>query len=219
MDEFLTEQSRTHIAGLMVRPRQFDEGDVTSALLDVFWSRGYARTSIDELTAAAGLLRGSLYCAYGSKESMFRAATERYVADLAAAIATDKTGLDGARHVLDTVARLTAGDPERRGCLILNAVPESRGLSAETRRALQDGLAAMQALLRARIREEQHEAGTDLDLEPLVAMLFAAAVAIRVLGRAGQGRRLLQNIATGAIDAAQRCFEQQPKKAARTRKE
>ena len=50
-------------------------------------------------------------------------------------------------------------------------------------------------------------------------MLFAAAVAIRVLGRAGQDRRLLQNIATGAIDAAQRCFEQQSKKATRTRKE
>ena len=38
-------------------------------------------------------------------------------------------------------------------------------------------------------------------------MLFAASVAIRVLGRAGENRRLLQNIATGAIDAARRCFD------------
>jgi TetR/AcrR family transcriptional repressor of nem operon len=191
----------------MVRPRQFDPADVDEALLDVFWSRGYARTSIEELTAATGLLRGSLYAAYGSKEGMFRAATRRYAADLAAAIATDRRGLDGARHVLDTVVRLTVADRERRGCPILNAIPEAHGLSAETRNELQGGLAAMQALLRRRVREAQADAGRpDVDLEPLVAMLFAASVAIRVLGRAGENRRLLQNIAKGAIDAARRCF-------------
>jgi hypothetical protein len=66
----------------------------------------------------------------------------------------------------------------------------------------------MQALLRKRLREAQADAGRpDVDLEPLAAMLFAASVAIRVLGRAGENRRLLQNIATGAIDAARRCFD------------
>ena len=65
----------------------------------------------------------------------------------------------------------------------------------------------MRALFRARLREAQAEAGTAVDLDPLVALLFAASVAIRVLGRAGQERRLLQNIARGAIDAARRCFE------------
>jgi TetR/AcrR family transcriptional repressor of nem operon len=190
----------------MVRPRQFDPGEVEEALLGVFWSRGYARTSIEELCDATGLLRGSLYAAYGSKEDMFRAATRRYVADLAAALRTDKTGLDAVQHVLETVARLTVRDPERRGCLILNAIPESHGLAAETRAQLEAGLGSMQALLRARLREAQAETGTEIDLEPLVAMLFAASVAIRVLGRAGEQRKLLQNIAKGAIDAARRCF-------------
>jgi TetR/AcrR family transcriptional repressor of nem operon len=190
----------------MVRPRQFEPAEVEEALLGVFWSRGYARTSVEELCDATGLLRGSLYAAYGSKEDMFRAATRRYVADLAAALATDKTGLDAAQHVLDSVARLTARDPERRGCLILNAIPESHALSAETRGELDAGLRAMQALLRARLREAQAEAGTDLDLEPLAAMLFASSVAIRVLGRAGQDRKLLANVAKGAIEAARRCF-------------
>ena len=192
----------------MVRPRQFDPADVDEALLGVFWSRGYARASLEELTAATGLLRGSLYAAYGSKEDMFRAATRRYVADLAAAIASEKRGLDGARHVLDAVVRLTTRDPERRGCLILNAIPEAHALSAGTQKELQDGLDAMQALLRKRLREARDAAGrTDVDLEPLVAMLFAALVAIRVLGRAGQDRRLLQNIARGAIDATRQSFE------------
>jgi TetR/AcrR family transcriptional repressor of nem operon len=174
----------------------------------VFWARGYARASIEELSAASGLLRGSLYAAYGSKEDMFRAATRRYVADLAAAVASPKTGLAGLRHVLDAIVRLTAQDRARRGCLVLNAIPEAHALSAAARRELQDGLDAMQALLRTRLREARTEAGgSHVDLEPLVALLFAALVAIRVLGRAGHDRRLLQNIARGALDAARRGLE------------
>jgi hypothetical protein len=92
--------------------------------------------------------------------------------------------------------------------VILNAIPESRALSPELRQELQDALASMQALLRKRVREALAGARrSDLDVEPLVAMLFAASVAIRVLGRAGQDRRFLQNIARGAIDAARRSID------------
>ena len=65
----------------------------------------------------------------------------------------------------------------------------------------------MQALLRAHLDQAQADAGTDLDLDPLVAMIFAATVSIRVLGRASQNRRLLKNIAKGTLEAAQRSFE------------
>lgn len=191
----------------MVRPRQFDPQEVDEALLSVFLARGYARASLDELCDATGLLRGSLYAAYGSKEDMFRAAVRRYVADLAAELATEKTGLDAIEHALGVVVRLTARDPERRGCVILNAIPESHAMSEETRGELNAALASMQALMRARLREAQAEAGTKLDLEPLAAMLFAASVSIRVLGRAGQERKLLANVAKGAVEAARRCFE------------
>jgi TetR/AcrR family transcriptional repressor of nem operon len=190
----------------MARPRTFDPAAVDEALLQVFWSRGYAHTSIEELSTTTGLLRGSLYAAYGGKEEMFRAAARRYAADLAAALATDTSGLDAVHQVLDTVVRRTVDDPQRRGCLILNAIPESHALSAETRVQLQRGLVSMQALFHHRLHEAQVEAGTNLDLEPLAAMLFAASVAIRVLGRAGQDHDLLANIATGAMEAARRRF-------------
>lgn len=191
----------------MVRPRQFDADEVEDTLLDVFWSRGYAHTSIDDLAEATGLLRGSLYAAYPGKEAMFRAAARRYVAQLTAALASDRRGLDGVRHVLDTLVRLTARDAKRRGCLLLNTIPEAHALSADTRREMRAALDSMQALLRARVREAQADAGTSRDLEPLVAVLFAAVVAIRVLGRAGHERRLLRHIAAGALETAERWFD------------
>ena len=43
----------------MVRPRGFDVDEVSEGLLNAFWLRGFARTSIPDLTAATGLLPGS----------------------------------------------------------------------------------------------------------------------------------------------------------------
>ena len=191
----------------MVRPRGFEVDEVAEGLLNTFWLRGYARTSIPNLTEATGLLPGSLYAAFGSKEDMFRVAVDRYIAQIRAAVTTGESGLAGIRSILDTVVRLTATDPERRGCLLLNAIPESSTLSEETRHGLQGGLKEMRRLLRDRLREARAEAGVTLDLDQLGALCFAAAVAIRVLGRAGQDRRLLQEIANGATVAVRRALE------------
>jgi TetR/AcrR family transcriptional repressor of nem operon len=191
----------------MVRPRGFEHEEVAEALLDTFWLRGYARTSIPNLTEATGLLPGSLYAAFGSKEDMFRLAVERYIARIRAALTTGVKGAEGIQSILDTVVRITVADPDRRGCLVLNAIPESTTLSEETRADLQTGLKEMRRLLRDRLREAQTEAGVSLDLDQVTALCFAAAVAIRVLGRAGHDRRLLQEIANGATAAVRRAVE------------
>ncbi|MDX2170683.1 MAG: helix-turn-helix domain-containing protein [Deltaproteobacteria bacterium] len=184
----------------MARPREFEADPVAEALLDAFWQRGFTRTSIADLSAASGLLPGSLYAAFGGKDAMFALVAGRYVAKLRAALAGGGAGIAGLRHVLDAVVRITVGDPDRRGCLLINTIPESAALSPPARAVVERGLGEMRALLRRRLREAGVPRGGDLDR--LVALLFAASVAIRVLGRAGHERRLLQDIADGALAAA-----------------
>ncbi|MFM1779653.1 MAG: hypothetical protein RIS51_798 [Actinomycetota bacterium] len=55
----------------MARPRAFDEAVVLSRARELFASQGYNGTSIDDLVKATGLLRGSLYKAFGSKRNLF----------------------------------------------------------------------------------------------------------------------------------------------------
>jgi TetR/AcrR family transcriptional repressor of nem operon len=196
----------------MARPREFELEAVAEGLLNAFWLRGFTRTSIAHITEATGLLPGSLYAAFGSKEKMFRIAADRYVEELRAAISGGPPGIEGIQHVLDTVVRLTARDPERRGCLLINAIPEASSLSPETRRMVQRGFQEMRGLVRERLREAQETMKTNgkktsADLDQLASLVFAALVAIRVLGRAGQDRRLLQVIADGATAAVRRCLE------------
>ena len=71
-------------------------------------------------------------------------------------------------------------------------------MSAETREQQDAGFSpCRRCCARACARRRTGRDGRMLDVEPLVAMLFAASVAIRVLGRAGHDRRFLQQIATG----------------------
>ena len=58
----------------MGRKRSFDDDEVLARARGVFLEHGYEGTSIDALVKATGLLRGSLYSAFGSKRGMFVAA-------------------------------------------------------------------------------------------------------------------------------------------------
>jgi TetR/AcrR family transcriptional regulator, transcriptional repressor for nem operon len=55
----------------VARPRAFDEAVVLSQARTLFANQGYNGTSIDDLVKATGLLRGSLYKAFGSKRNLF----------------------------------------------------------------------------------------------------------------------------------------------------
>jgi TetR/AcrR family transcriptional repressor of nem operon len=55
----------------MARPRGFAEDDVLALAAAVFARLGYNASSVDDLVAATGLQRGSLYKAFGSKRNLF----------------------------------------------------------------------------------------------------------------------------------------------------
>ena len=138
----------------MARPRTFDEDDVIAAARDQFWQRGYAATSVDDLTAATGLGKGSLYGAFGDKHALYLRALDDYIAaslrDIRASLrdpafrAYQRLG----RHVRGQ-ARMLIADKQRRGCLMAKSAAElgatddaveSKVAAAYT--AWRDGLAA-----------------------------------------------------------------------------
>ena len=49
------------------RPRAFDTQQALARARDLFWSRGYAATSVQDLVDELGVQRGSLYAALDRK--------------------------------------------------------------------------------------------------------------------------------------------------------
>jgi TetR/AcrR family transcriptional repressor of nem operon len=57
-------------------PNQAEAGDVPQVLdraTDLFWSRGYEATSVQDLVDALGVNRASLYATFGDKGQLFDA--------------------------------------------------------------------------------------------------------------------------------------------------
>ncbi|WP_142341029.1 TetR/AcrR family transcriptional regulator, partial [Bacillus thuringiensis] len=72
----------------MARLREFDEEKALDAAMQLFWEKGYAATSLSDLTARMEIQKPSLYSAFGDKEGLFEAALRRYTNLHAARIRT-----------------------------------------------------------------------------------------------------------------------------------
>src|SRR6202167_1789734 len=109
--------------GNMGRPREFDTDAALEKAMRLFWTKGYEGTSVADLTETLGISRPSLYAAFGDKQSMFRAALERYAAGpegYVAAALGKPTAREVAEQPLKGAADLQASPRNPCGCLTVN---------------------------------------------------------------------------------------------------
>jgi AcrR family transcriptional regulator len=113
----------------MARPRKFDEDQVVRAGRELFWSQGYAGTSLDDLGEANGLGRGSLYNTFGDKHTMFLRSLDDYCTEVSDGLRAqlrdaELVAYDRLVAHVDAITASTAADTERRGCLMANSAAE-----------------------------------------------------------------------------------------------
>jgi TetR/AcrR family transcriptional repressor of nem operon len=63
----------------MARPKAFDRKTALQQATRIFWSKGYAGTSISHLTRGMGLSRSSLYASFGGKQALFLESLAGYI--------------------------------------------------------------------------------------------------------------------------------------------
>lgn len=104
------------------RPRSFDRDEALASALRVFWTQGYADTSMADLTEAMGINSPSLYAAFGSKEQLFREAVRLYE-ESNSGVLCDAMASATAREAIEAVLLATAGAAEVQdrptGCLVV----------------------------------------------------------------------------------------------------
>lgn len=175
----------------MPRPREFDEDRVILAIRDEFWDKGYAATSMDDLLRVSGLGKGSLYGAFGDKQSLFLRVLRDYddanLLTLRKRLASAARGIDVVREFVLGLTGDPTGAVARRGCLLANSNAElaasTPDVAAEARRSY-DAIATIltEALERAQ-REGDLDPGTD-PAETARAVLIAQ-LGLIALGRTG----------------------------------
>ena len=105
------------------RPRAFVTAEVLDRVRTVFLEKGFAAASVDELAAAAGLNRPSLYAAFGDKEQLYIATLrfygEKSVEGLDAVLAGPGTIEQRLSKVYKLAIDLYTAPPHRPGCMIV----------------------------------------------------------------------------------------------------
>lgn len=184
------------------RPRGFDEEQVLTAAMDLFWRKGYDRASLIELSAATKLSASSVYNTYGSKLELFLTVLDRYLDAMdAMMLGPVEHGTAGLADIEAYFARIAdvAEHGGGRGCLAVNTIVEFRDAPAAVeerteryRRALDRALAV--AVERA-ARAGEIPAGNHRErVEALSAAVLAAHILIASGNRPTEATDLLRAV-------------------------
>jgi TetR/AcrR family transcriptional repressor of nem operon len=195
------------------RPRRVAEEAALEAAMRVFWARGYAAASVEDLSRATGLNRSSLYHLWADKRGLFAATVAHYaetrLRPVAAALETGGTLAKSLRAFFSAVADLALAEDGGRGCLVSCALAEAAAGDAGFAEELARRFDAVEARLADRIaRAAPGETPPGVDPSALAARLAAAARGMMLRARSGADRAALDRVGGAAVallcDAAAR---------------
>jgi TetR/AcrR family transcriptional regulator, transcriptional repressor for nem operon len=186
----------------MVGVRQFDEQEVIAIALDVFWRKGLHDATMQDLAAATGVQRGSLYNAYGDKEAIFLRAFDRYAEQFLETAGRALAEGDAPARLKDfldvVIVNMTAGSPPR-GCLTTRTALDADISSPAVRQRVQHLLGRLEQLISKAISSVPDQPAIDANRFARVVVTFTRGLA--VMERAGYGRKQLKETAATFVDA------------------
>jgi len=189
------------------RPRAYDPDIALTRARDAFWEAGYASVSLDDLSAATGMNRPSLYGAFGDKQALYLKTLEQYFVlgkgAMEEALTPDRPLRDGLRLVYQGALSLyLAGEQGARGCFLIGTAtteavgaPEVRAVLAASLRAFDEGFAA-----RFRLARDRGEIGSAADPSALAKLASAVLHSLAIRSRAGDTRAELEATVEAALD-------------------
>jgi len=191
-----------------LRPREFDNDDVLRIAFDQFWRKGVRGTSLSDIARDAGVLRGSLYNAYGSKEALFLRAYARYANEYLSSLQKALSAGTLRERLMAlfavTIRNLRSGSPPRgcpttRGLMELGPV-EAKGLDEDARRAFAGLLARITALVQEALSEGIERGEFNGDPEITALHIVTVTRGLAVIERAFGDEAQLRKIATHTVD-------------------
>ena len=189
------------------RPRAYQPEIALGKALDLFRKDGFAATSLDDLSAATGMNRPSLYGAFGDKRELYLKSYARYRADARAAMSEIfRDGLP-IRKRLGRIFAVAldiylSGDAGPRGCFTVMTAASEAISDPEIRAMVLEGLSELDKAFAAcfRLAKENGELPASADPQLLAQLASATIHTIAIRARARVPRGELEAIVAGAID-------------------
>ncbi len=184
----------------MARTPAFERDEVLTQAMQVFWSRGYNRTSMRDLTQATRLNPGSLYAAFRNKRGVFLESIDLYSRALRreteVALGGDGNAAERIGRFFEALLEGTREDPDNKGCLLINTLLEAPADEPELGQRAGEALAYVEGRFAAVLEAGQADGSIRTTTPPArqARLLMTGIFGLRVYARMPGGRDLVHEI-------------------------
>ncbi|WNJ20328.1 TetR/AcrR family transcriptional regulator [Pontibacter sp. G13] len=184
----------------MPRTKAFDEQEVLTKAMELFWKQGYHATSMQDLVDHLGINRASIYSTFGDKHALFQRAFDYYrnVNGIAMqdCLHQHPTVKEGIRALFSKAIDQSISDPDRKGCFVINASSELVPGDEELRSLIAQNHAQFKGMFQSYLElgESKGEFPAGKDLVTIAGLIFSLYNGIQVVAKvhANRDQLLLQ---------------------------
>jgi AcrR family transcriptional regulator len=171
----------------MARPRSFNPEEALDLARDVFWRKGFQGTSLDDITAATGLAKPSLYAAFGDKNALFLKVLDRYheriVANAERILNEGPSARDAIERWLTGFVPFCSGVRGSRGCLSINTAADGASDQKEVRKSVARFNRKLEELLKNRLRADRAQFSDGFDPDSAAHTIMAIYSGLMVMAK------------------------------------
>ncbi|MBJ8083416.1 TetR/AcrR family transcriptional regulator [Bacillus wiedmannii] len=183
----------------MARLREFDEEKALDAAMQLFWEKGYAATSLSDLTAKMEIQKPSLYSAFGDKEGLFEAALRRYTnlhaANIRTKLQNEQSVKEAIRTFFENIVEEEYKKEFSKGCFCINTMvelaPHNEKFEVLTREHQMYLAVIFQELITKGIRSGELQ--NDLNAKAVAQTLVTSLIGLTVLMKSRPERSVIDN--------------------------
>jgi TetR/AcrR family transcriptional regulator, copper-responsive repressor len=152
----------------MGRPKNFSRKEVLEKAMSVFWTHGFADTTLQDLEQATGVNKSGLYTEFRNKEDLFLACLRHYLES------QDKRGLLtkeplGWKNVEMFLKNGPLNKGQRQGCFAINSMREFAILPEEASGVVAENRAQLQRLITMNIEAERPQMAASVIAEMVLS--------------------------------------------------
>jgi len=175
----------------------------------LFWRKGYAATSVQDLIETLHLSRSSLYDTFGDKRTLFLEALkfygERVISITEHTLKTSSSPIAGIQAIFDGLIDGIGQEPGSLGCFMVNSVAELVPYDPDVTKLATEFADGLQQLLKTALTEAsvQNILTKRQTPEQFASYVYNTIQGIRILIKSGATREQVQAISAITLQSLQ----------------
>lgn len=189
----------------MPRVKLFDESEVLTKAMNLFWKQGYAATSVQDLVSHLGINRASLYDTFGDKEQLFKKSFELYrknnIEGLKQFFDTQNNVREGFARLFENAIEEAINDEDRKGCFVVNTTTELVPNDDSIAVTLEDNKSDFENIFFEYLQKGKDvgQITTNKDLRSIAALFYTLYNGLRVVSKVRPNKKKLSETVEVAL--------------------